>query len=77
MSDEVLRRVAIGETFEVIDNGRVIAHVSPAFRTSLDDLEVRGELRAATGDLSALQAMTRKTPMVGSMEILEDTRRAD
>lgn len=50
-ASEILRRVAAGETFEVTDRGRPAAILSSPERSGLAELERRGLIRRAEGDL--------------------------
>ena len=50
----VLRRVAGGETVEVTDRGRAVAHIVPLRGGSLDQLVLEGRATEATGDLLEL-----------------------
>jgi len=50
-ASELLRRVAAGETFEVTDRGRLAAILSAPGRAGLAELERRGIIRRAEGDL--------------------------
>lgn len=50
-ASEIIRRVAEGETFEVTDRGRPAAILSAPGPSGLADLERRGLLRRAEGEL--------------------------
>lgn len=50
-ASEILRRVAAGETFEVTDRGRPAAILSSPGRSGLAEMERRGQIRPAEGDL--------------------------
>jgi len=74
-SGEYLRRTAAGETFEVTNNGVVVAWLTPPpARTGLDTAAARGELRRATAPLSSLGVIERRKAARSSAEILADSR---
>ena len=50
-ASELLRRVAAGETFEVTDRGRPVAILSSPGPSGLAEMERRGLIRRAEGDL--------------------------
>jgi prevent-host-death family protein len=50
-ASEILRRVAAGETFEVTDRGRPAAILSAPGPAGLAEMERRGLIRHAEGDL--------------------------
>lgn len=50
-ASEILRRVAAGETFEVTDRGRPAAILSSPGPSGLAEMERRGLIRHAEGDL--------------------------
>jgi prevent-host-death family protein len=50
-ASEILRRVAAGETFEVTDRGRPAAILSAPGPSGLAEMERRGVVRRAEGDL--------------------------
>lgn len=50
-ASELLRRVAAGETFEVTDRGRPAAILSAPGPSGLTEMERRGLIRRAEGDL--------------------------
>jgi prevent-host-death family protein len=50
-ASEILRRVAAGETFEVTDRGRPAAILSAPGPSGLAEMEQRGLVRRAEGDL--------------------------
>lgn len=56
-ASEILRRVAAGETFEVTDRGRPAAILSAAGTSSLAEMERRGLVRRAEGDLLGVVPM--------------------
>jgi prevent-host-death family protein len=50
-ASEILRRVAAGETFEITDRGRPAAILSSPGPSGLAEMERRGLIRRAEGDL--------------------------
>ena len=50
-ASEILRRVAAGETFEITDRGRPAAILSSPGASGLAEMERRGLIRRAEGDL--------------------------
>lgn len=73
-SGEILRAVAAGESIQVTNNGVVAAVISPPPVDVLRDLEERGQLRRATGDIADLRAIPRRRSSLTTAEILADTR---
>lgn len=54
-ASELLRRVEAGETFEVTDRGRPVAHLSPVKdRSALERMREIGDLQPRAGDLADL-----------------------
>lgn len=54
-ASELLRRVEHGETIEITDRGRPIAHLGPLpAGTPLEQMRLAGEIDAATGELNDL-----------------------
>lgn len=56
-ASEILRRVAAGETIEVTDRGRPAAILSAPGPSGLAELERRGLVRRAEGDLLKVAAV--------------------
>lgn len=73
-SAEILRRVAAGESFEITNNGRVAAVLSPPSGSVIDDLIAQGHARQGISDLSALLAIERRPSPMSSKEIIDDLR---
>ena len=74
-SGDYLRRTAAGETFEVTNNGVVVAWLTPPpSRSGLDDAAGRGELRRATAPTSTLLTIQRRKVTTSSAELLADSR---
>lgn len=73
-SGEILRRVERGDTICVTNNGRVAAVLSPPGRSVLDDLIARGQARLARQAPTVLSSIKRRTPAMGTAEILADLR---
>ena len=59
-ASEILRRVAAGEVFEVTDRGRPAAILSAPGPSGLAEMERRGVVRRAEGDL--LEVLPMKMP---------------
>lgn len=72
-SSEILRRVEAGETFDITNNGKVVARLSPVPKASkLEELRAAGLTRPAKAaiDVSKLEKVTGRT----SQDILDDLR---
>ncbi|MGO4300883.1 type II toxin-antitoxin system Phd/YefM family antitoxin [Leifsonia sp. RAF41] len=73
-SADVLRRVAAGESFQITNNGRVTAVLSPVERPLLDELIERNQARPALKPLSSLCKITPKDYPISSRELLDESR---
>ena len=73
-SADVLRRVAAGESFQISNNGRVTAVLSPVERPLLDELIERNHARPALKPLSSLREITPKDYAISSRELLDESR---
>lgn len=67
---EVLKRVRAGETFEIIDNGEVVAVLSP----SVDRIPVGVTPAAVHGGFAALPRASVEEPTEVSLDILRRER---
>ena len=62
-ASELLRRVQAGETFEVTDRGRPVAHLGPVKdRRPLDRMRDSGELEPSKGDIEKLPPPLKLPP---------------
>ena len=72
-----LRRVAAGESLEVLEDGRPVARILPAPPAVLQRLEAAGRLRPAQGDLLDLGPPTFSAPGFSSTATLAELRAED
>ena len=74
-SGEILRRVEAGESFEVTNNGQLVAMLVPPRPGSIEDLVRRGEARPARADIrEALASFEPVALPVSTAEIIDDVR---
>lgn len=73
-SREILRRVVVGESVGVSNNGHLAAIIIPAHGDQLDSLVAHGVARAALTGAGALARITRAVPPLSSEQIMEDSR---
>lgn len=72
-SSEILRRVEAGESFEITNNGKPVARLTPMPKASkLDELRAAGETRPVRAPIDV--ARLNRVSDVSSREILDDLR---
>jgi antitoxin (DNA-binding transcriptional repressor) of toxin-antitoxin stability system len=74
-SGEILRRVAGGESIQVIDHGQLAALIVPPVNDAPADLVSRGQVRVARRPAASLRAIVRCAREVGSTAIVDDVGR--
>lgn len=73
-SGAILREVAAGGSVQVTNNGIVAAVIVPPTTDLLQQLEERGELRAARRPLSDLADVAASPSSLTAAQIIEDSR---
>jgi prevent-host-death family protein len=76
-SGEILRRVEAGESFQVTNNGRPVAVISPAGRSVLEELIAQGRARPATMPIAEALAKIKPAKLpdgLTSKDIIDDVR---
>lgn len=73
-TEEILRRVANGETLRIISHGEPVAKIEPVVMDELERLVENGSIRRAQKSPSTLTSLRRSVSDTPSARIIADVR---